>query len=158
MGLVGQGGEVGVAAGPLDGIPRGVGVAGVPEAEVQAGRGLRVLVVGGVAVAGGVQRAQHGAVERPGQGVGRPVKRVGVEAVRQVGRHARLRAAVPAAGHALAVVVGLHGRAAAVGAEREVVARPLPVDLVQRVGHEHGRRDYAYAGRRLQHHVDAAEE
>ena len=123
-------GDVGGTAGPVDCRVRIVRVAGGPHAQVQAARALRELVVGGGGV-GGFERADGGAVDAPDQLRGRPVQGVGVEAGDWACGEVRERAPVPGAEDALAEVVRLHAPPVA---HLEVVARELPVDLVEVVG------------------------
>lgn len=116
---------------------------------MEFGRRLWVLVLVRVAVAR-VQGAHGLAVDGPHERSGRPVEGVGVELCLRGGDSGHAAAVVPP-GNALAEVIRLHFRLGVA----EVVARPLPVNLVVRVGHEYRAADEAGAGGSLHDHVDA---
>ena len=147
VGVEGSVGEVGKAAGPLDGTGLVALLSGDPGSQLDTHGGLGVSSAAREAL--GEQGADDLAVDDPLQLLARPLEGVGV-VLGQGASDGREAAAVVRSVAALAKVVGLD-----LGV---VAANPLPVDLVEIVRLEHDAGHDTGTGGRLHRDIDLAEE
>jgi len=142
-----------VATRPVSDAFWSVGVASIPNAKMQSRGSLRILVIAtSLAIVG--ERSNNFAVDQPVDFVFGPVVRIGMERARWVVDFL-LSAAVVNTFYSFAKVVSLNETFGVL--DVEVVARPLPVELVFVVAHENTTRDQTGSRGRLNFDVYTTE-